>query len=156
MLFLRPEKAPAGMSLLRNVIFLRFSEVFKVLALFYLKKCSFWVGKNRRRPPRTEEQGLGPGPAWARAWLGPGPGLGPGGIAKKGQQKLNLKKIKNRGDSPRCTDACVSSSGYERFKFGTKLIGGNSKIVEKRLKSVKNTLNHPSLLSAEAGIMVEI
>ena len=47
--------------------------------------------------------------------------LGPGGISKKGQQKLNSSKTNIGENSPRCTDASVSSSGYDTFNFPVQL-----------------------------------
>ncbi len=107
--------------------------------------------------------GLCPGPAWAWARLGPGPGLGPGPAWARARRNCQKKTTKNEfvkkqvGGSFPALHGCmhlVVRVWKILFFHETEL--GDSWICENRLKYFKNNLNHPSLLSAEAGIMVEL
>ncbi len=146
------------------VLFLRFSEVFRVWALlfqksalfwwkknagghcahksrafghksvFFTQKALFWGGKNRRRPLRTQVQGF-----WSQKVSS---------LLKKGQQKLNSSKTNIGGNSPRCTDASVSSSGYDTFNFPMK----RNYEVSKYAKNFKKYKKQPKSPLGPGGI----
>ena len=80
------------------------------------------------------------GLAWARARLGPGRNC------KKGSTKSEFEQKHNRGKSPRCADACVSSSGYERFNLAWNLIRRYQNM-RKRLKNINNATSQIKYLN---------